>query len=387
MKRIGLLIPNLSNGGAEKVVSQISFVLSETYEVYLIVFDGESVSYDYRAEFIDLKCPSKPFKLRKIFNVIKRVNRLNSVKNELQLDMVISFLRAANIVNYFSNKKGRKLVSCRGYSDFKKSSSLYAKMLKKVDGIIFPSKVMHDEFIQKYNISTNKVFMLYNPINISKINNLKTQMIDTKIENFMNEHKVIATLGSFKKDKGFWHLLKVFKLIKLKIPDAGLIFIGNNGDLEENIKNMAKNSGYEEDILFVGFRENPFNIIHNSDIFAMSSLNEGFPNALVEAMACGIPVVSTDCKSGPREILLSERAGGKDQEKCGTLVPVFSNEINIDFTKIDKEHEIMANAIEELLNNDLLITQYKKNTKEKLKEFHIENFKKNIISIIETVLN
>lgn len=209
-KKIGLLIPNLLHGGAEKVLAQISDILSHQYDVYMILFDGKSISYNFSGQLINLNCRAKRSILNKAVNSILRVFRLNKIKKDLQLDLVISFLRSANIVNYFSNNQGKKLISCRGYSDFLKSNKLYARMLKKVDGIIFPSLSMSQEFIENYNADSKTIITLYNPIDIDKIELLKNEDVEDKFIEFITSHKTICNMGSFKKDKGQWHLIKTF---------------------------------------------------------------------------------------------------------------------------------------------------------------------------------
>lgn len=390
MKKVGLLIPHMLHGGAERVLSEISFMLSEKYEVFLILFDGQSINYEYSGKLIDMDCKSNSSKLGKILNIYKRVRKLNNIKKELELDLVISFLRGANIVNCLSSKQGKKLISCRGYTDFIKSSRFYAKMIKRIDGIIFPSKTMTTEFIENYQPDVRKVFLLYNPIDIQKIMKLKTERGNQELINFIKTRSTICTLGSFKKDKGFWHLLKAFSLLKEKVPNAGLVFVGNRGEMEKEIKMMAKESKFEQDILFLGYQENPYKTLAKCQLFVMSSLHEGFPNALIEAMACGVPVISTDCKSGPREILHNNYNDvnmqfGVTRADYGLLVPTFNEAIDLDFGKIEDTHEILSEAMRQLLENNNLNSTYREIGYTRSIEFENSNFKKHLYKIIETI--
>lgn len=95
--------------------------------------------------------------------------------------------------------------------------------------------------------------------------------------------------------------------------DAKLILIGDGVD-KELIEKEVENLGISRYVFMPGFKDNPYKYIRNSSVFVLSSKNEGFPTVLIEALACGVPVVSTDCISGPREIL--------DNGKYGKLVPV-----------------------------------------------------------------
>ena len=137
--------------------------------------------------------------------------------------------------------------------------------------------------------------------------------------------------------------------VKKSVKDAGLIFIGHRGEMEKEIKEMSNLSGFKEDILFLGYQENPFKYISKCDLYVCSSLYEGFPNSLVEAMACGTAVLSTDCKTGPREILSSsnhiETVKDVTIEKYGVLVPRLNAKNDYNIGNIELEESIMAKEL------------------------------------------
>lgn len=390
MKRIGLLIPHMLHGGAEKVISELSFILSNNYEVYLILFEGENISYDYAGTLIDMNCKSKATSIGKSLNIFKRIIKLNKIKKEHELDLIISFLRSANIVNFLSNKKNKKIISCRGFSDYKKSSYFYAKMIKNIDGIIFPSNTMVNQFIETYHPEISKVFLLNNPLDVRKIDLMKDEDINNDLLDFINSHNTICTLGSFKKDKGFWNLIKAFSLLKQRVPNAGLVFIGDRGEMESNIIKMANEGEFAQDIVFTGYQENPYKILSKCNLYVMSSLNEGFPNALIEAMACRIPVISTDCKSGPREIL-QKYADDKNRNRkieeldYGVLVPNFNESIDFDYNNIEETHSVLAEAMYQLLVNDNLSSKYKTAGLKRVKNYDTEHFTKKIHEILAAI--
>jgi len=139
----------------------------------------------------------------------------------------------------------------------------------------------------------------------------------------------ILTVGSMKAQKN--HLLLIRAFARLDRPDARLMFVGE-GSGRESLLKLARELGVAERVIFAGFHPDPTPFYMSADLFALSSDYEGFGNVLVEAMACGTPMVSTDCLSGPREIL----EGGK----YGRLVPV-------------GDIAAMANAIELALDNSI----------------------------------
>ena len=136
-----------------------------------------------------------------------------------------------------------------------------------------------------------------------------------------------------------------------ELPETRLLLLGE-GRERENLIKLIRSHGLDSKIQILGQQNNPFSFLRRSDLFVLSSDFEGFPNALVESMICGCPVVSTNCKSGPEEII----SDGVN----GLLVPV-GNKI------------ALSNAICEVLKNEKLRLNLKKNALQSIKRFEISN--------------
>jgi glycosyltransferase involved in cell wall biosynthesis len=386
-ENIGLLIPNLMHGGAERVIAHMSSILSLKHNVFLILFDGKSVKYDYSGTLIDLDCPPKNNLLQRLITFLLRIHRLNKIKKIHNITIVISFLKSANLVNYYSNFRSKKVISCRGYRDFNKSSKLYAKMLLKVNGIIFPAKLMSDKFVELYKVDKTKVFTIHNTVNVNSIKELMDKPVEPLILEFLTTHKTICSMGSFKHDKGQWNLIKSFNLLKNKVPNAGLIFIGDGGEYEQKIKEMSRENKYKDDIIFLGHQSNPYRYISKCDVFVLTSINEGFPNALLEAIVCNVSVVSTDCDSGPREILSLNNPTEKvinRKIKIGRnyLIPAFSSVVNFEIDNISKEHIFLAEAMYESFGDTSKMTQASI-----IKNFENNKFSEKIFNLISFLIH
>lgn len=123
----------------------------------------------------------------------------------------------------------------------------------------------------------------------------------------------MVAVGRFTWQKGFDILLTAFRIVVDGDPKAKLIILGD-GPLRPTLEGLIGSLRLAQNVDLPGFVENPWSYVARGTVFAMSSRFEGMPLALIEALACGVPVVSTDCPSGPVEIL--------EQGRLGTLVPV-----------------------------------------------------------------
>ena len=115
MKKVAFIIQHLTNGGAERTISNLSMILQGRCEVYLIIFDGSNVSYPYAGKMIDLALPPRDSLRGKVLNVIRRTWAIRKLKKRHQFDCVISFMFGSNVVNALSGHVGKTVTSARNY--------------------------------------------------------------------------------------------------------------------------------------------------------------------------------------------------------------------------------------------------------------------------------
>jgi glycosyltransferase involved in cell wall biosynthesis len=241
--------------------------------------------------------------------------------------------------------------------------------------------------VKNYGISSNKIKVIYNPFPIENIENLAKEELDEYEPIFANP--VLINTGRLMKPKGQWYLIRIFKDLKEKHKDLKLVILGE-GELKNYLVELSKNLGLKTfvwdkdklsedfDVYLLGFQKNPFKFIARSRLFVFPSLWEGFPNALVEAMACGVPVISSDCRSGPREILAPNTDFRYQTQKpgfaeYGVLMPVFDVRFKTAKEPLDENEKMWAEVINKILDDENLRKHYSEKAKQRSENFRIEN--------------
>lgn len=396
-KNIALFIPGLPFGGAERVVQRMSNILKDDYNIFIILFDSNDSKYTCNGHIIDMKLPAETNKIKKVINVYKRARSLKKIVENYKIDVVISFLDGATIVNLISKfKETKKIISIRNYKESEKNSSITAKttnfiislLYQRADTVISVSRVIKQGLIDNQGLSPEKIDVVYNPYKISEIMLQAEKELSHEEMLFISKSTVLISVGRFHYQKAYWHLLKVFKLVHDTNPNTKLLIVGDGENLEE-IKKLIKKLNLVSSVLLTGHQKNPFKYMNKSDLYISTSLFEGFPNSMVEAMSCGLPVVSTDCKSGPREILgkskveIDHVASETEFGDYGVLVPPMSSKVNWNSTVVEKEERIMAAAVLELINNKNLLDEYSKLAKRRASEFDYSTCRLKIMKAIE----
>lgn len=190
-------------------------------------------------------------------------------------------------------------------------SALMRWFYPKADSIVAVSGGVGDDLASIIRLPREKVTVISNPFDLSKIRALSQE--PTEHPWFaQGEPPVLLTAGRLAKEKDFPTLIRAFALLRKQRP-AKLAILGE-GTMRGELEALVKELGLEGDVALPGLMENPFSWMHHASLVVLSSVREGLPSVLIEAMACSSPVVSTDCASGPAEIL--------ENGKWGRLVPV-----------------------------------------------------------------
>ncbi|MEM3714770.1 MAG: glycosyltransferase [Nitrososphaeria archaeon] len=363
MRKIAFFIPALEGGGAERVVVNLvkQFVKLD-FEIHLLLSFAKG---SYLKEVPD-NVRIFDFKSRHVlYSLPKLVRYLRDEKPYA----IVSSLNHANLVVILAKliSKSRTKLLVREDStpskELKNNSSIKSKFLPLLmkalypyaDAVVAVSEGVKEDLVKFVKVPQEKVKVIYNPV----INESIFEKAKEKVDHswFCGERSpVIISVGRLTKAKGFETLIRAFSLVRNEI-DARLVILGE-GEERKSLENLGRELGISEYIWMPGFAENPYKYMSRSSVFVLSSIYEGFGNVLVEALALGLPVVSTDCKSGPREIL--------ENGKYGKLVPV-------------GDAESLAKAIVETLRNP---NSLRKPSKEVLQRYSVEYASKEYLKLL-----
>ena len=310
----------------------------------------------------------------------------------------ISALTSANAVNVLTgNKYCKTLISvrihmskriqCIGKLQGWIEKVATKRLFNRADGIVAVSKVIAMDLVESFHLSREKIVSIYNGYELRNMEMRAGEPLGIKEEEWFKGN-VIVSVGRLSKEKGHIHLIKAFACVQKYIQNARLLILGEGelaGELEEKIKRL----GLEDNVKLYGFVNNPYQIVKKSDLFVMSSLNEGFPNALAESLCLGVPSISTDCDSGAREILapntdLTKKVlHGFEKAEYGILCPVCEGG-NVDETlEMTPQEMDMADAMLYMLQNQDVYAHYKEKARERAEQLSLDKIIEQWIALIE----
>ena len=296
-------------------------------------------------------------------------------------DTVLSFMERANIVNVLAAARtGHRAVICERTRPSGEFRGLRGALMRPLIRRYYPAAALivansagvKKDLADNFAVPPEKILVIPNGCDAPGIAALAAAPLPAGWAPVF-ERPVLAAGGRLTSAKGHWHLLRIFKELKKTYPAAALVLVGD-GELQRYLLKLSAGLGLktfsgpgvpppDADVYFAGFRENPHLFISKARLFAFTSLWEGFPNSLLEAMACGTPVASADCSSGPREILspataFTDRTLVPDHAPYGLLMPVLSGARLPAGTPLEAGELAWAEKISEMLAAPAALRSY-----------------------------
>lgn len=269
---------------------------------------------------VDLATTSAKRSLRKLIKYL-RVS---------QPEVMISALDHANTVailaGILARTKTRIVVSVRSVPTavYREDQSVRRWFMLQVIRVLYPfadmiianSKAASEDLSDSLGIPFHKLRVIYNPLDLEGIRKLSGELVEHSWAG-SNEPPVVVSIGSLAVLKDFPTLIRAFAIVR-KTRECRLVILGEGPD-RYALESLIDDLGLKPDVYLPGFVSNPFPWLKAAAVFVSSSLTEGCPNALLQALACNTAIVSTDCAGGSAEVL--------ENGRWGTLVPIRNAEV------------------------------------------------------------
>lgn len=385
---IAILIPGLSGGGAERVAARLSLYFTQQgWNVYYFVDQRKrGEEYFHKGKVVQVLPECEKAVLVHSTNLFYQFRDLlvkgkviKKLKARYQIDVAISFMDEYNLLNVLS--KGREQVVLR-ICDIMSLSGVAESvhmnfphrmigwLYNRADKIVVMSDYGKKDMAEKYHVLPGKLVKIPNPLVRQK------EILRDEKKAWTYGDKVILAVGRVVEIKQQEQLIKCMPYILSRCSEARLVIVGaSHGTHSERLKQLVNALGVEEAVLFVGHQSNVKWYYQNSRVFALVSKSEGYPNAMIEALDEGIPVVAADCPGAAREILGYEKLDKVLQKifcKNGILIPELTENALDAFGELTERQQLLAEAILQVLTNEEIYLRYKGAAKEYTDELALD---------------
>ena len=309
---VALFLPTLESGGAERAFVELANVFTELgIRVDFVLADGlgpYSSELSEAVRLIDFRTRRRVVTLVQLVRYLRK-ERPNALLTGLEISNA-----GAIVANGIAGTRTRCVVSQRAVMrpvwrterpfTWRMWLTLFRKTYSRAPAVICNSKAAYDEMIEM-GIDESKCAVIYNAVDVERIATLASESIDDPW--ITSGTPLIISVGSLTPRKDMVTLLRAFAIVRAA-RTCNLLILGE-GPEHESLRVLARELGVAESVRLPGFMANPFPWIARARVLVSASRAEGCPNVIQQALACGTPVVATDCPGGTAEILENGRWG------------------------------------------------------------------------------
>ncbi len=323
--KILMLIPNLGFGGAQRVFHDHSRLLATRHHVIDVAFNlDDGHAFPSGNEILSLDVPGGGGGITKLAHFFERVRALVAIKRSERPALTISHLEGADYVNLLGRGPGKTVLVVHGSKLHDANISgalgwlrrriLIPRLYNRADKIVTVSREIGAE-LETMGVHKSRIHPIHNFFDPAAIRARSLEPLTAAEQALFDGPPVLVTIGRLTLQKNQSALILLFAELLRRRP-ARLLLLGD-GELRQPLIDQARGLGLrvgeepggDQDVFFLGFQANPFRLQRHADLFVLTSGWEGLPMALGEAMACGLPIVSADCPTGPREFLAPDTIG------------------------------------------------------------------------------
>lgn len=357
-KRICIITNALGGGGLERVAAMQSIYLWEINYKVFVVSNLDDIRYPFKGELLNLGTFKNP--TNSICNRLKRFLILRRFLKDKSVDVIIDhrprkrWLSEWLISNLLYKKPTIYVVHSHKVANYiPTQNNLLNRVYKRAKKVVCVSKSIEKRLKEEYGILNTET--IYNPIDVEACKGLSDHIEEHNFEFILWYGRLDDKL------KNLSLLIQAFKGSELPSKKIKLIILGDGPDLL-SLKQKVSEAGLSHAVIFESHKTNPLVYVKSSKFVVLTSQYEGFPMVLPEALSCGVPVISVDCKSGPSEII---------RDSFNGLLVKNNDEIEL------------SNAMNSFINDNVLFNICKSNAVDSVRHLSIEKIRDQWINIIE----
>ena len=398
-KRILILVESLKvGGGSERVGATLGTKLyDKDYEISYLTLMDENPKFKFKGDYYTLNEDDiyKGNNLKRGFDLLKYSYKIKRICKDLNIDTIISVGEVANfhavLSRWLFKNKVQIIISQHMSPEIFLDDKVKYQSIKffypRADETVCVSKDTERILNESYGIQNTQT--IYNMMNLKENIKLSLEELPKKYkELFKGNHFNFINVGRLTRQKGQWFLIRSFRKVVDQHENVRLFILGD-GTLKKELKELINQLNLNENVFLLDVQENVFPFLKNSDCFIFSSLWEGLPIVLIEALSMNLPIISTDCKTGPREILcpgldLKKEITYPNYCKYGILNQPFNDKLlfkNLEEAPLNKSENMMSDLMIKIIEDPVLRKKYS-NGQRMSEKFDEEQIMKNWENIL-----